>query len=133
MAQLPNSNFSGVSLEQCGLLFLATPHTGSTKADWSNFLTAVAHTVTGVRPETVTALESFSTESVWDKQAFFNLKPRPHFRCLAEGRKMPVAGTYQHVRFYQFNNSISLRFTDNQFFRLSRRARLPSTRETQQL
>ena len=100
MTQLPNPNFGGISLEQCGILFLATPHTGSTNADWSNFLKAVAHTVAGVRQETVAALESFSPDSIWDKQAFLNLKPCPHFRCLAEGQKMRVAGTNQHVCAY---------------------------------
>lgn len=110
MTKLPNSYFGGISLVNCGIVFLATPHTGSTNADWSNFLTAVAHTVAGVRPETVAALESFSTDSVWDKEAFFNLKPRPpHFRCLAEGRKMRVAGTDQHVCACQLYVSIPFR------------------------
>ncbi|KAF4432635.1 hypothetical protein FACUT_8323 [Fusarium acutatum] len=86
-----------IKLSQCGIVFLATPHSGSTKADWSNFVVATAHTIGGVRPETVKTLESFNTASVWDTAEFLNLDPCPPFRCFAEGRKMRVKGTKQHV------------------------------------
>jgi hypothetical protein len=99
MLQLAGSTFSGITLAQCGLLFMATPHTGTTKADWDTFVVAVANTVTGVRSEVVSHLKAFSPASVWDKQAFLNLDARPPFRCYAEGRKLRVRGTDQHVRF----------------------------------
>jgi hypothetical protein len=92
------TNCEGITLSQCGILFLATPHTGSTKADWNNFLVGVAEAFAGIRPETVVQLKSFNTASVWDKKAFLKLTPRPPFRCFAEGRKMRVKGTDQHVR-----------------------------------
>lgn len=99
MSQLPTSNIKGITLSQCGLVFLATPHTGTTKADWSNFIVAAAGTVAGVRPEVVSYLQSFNPASVWDKKAFLKLSPRPPFRCFAEGRKKLIKGTYQHVSF----------------------------------
>ncbi|KAF4450191.1 hypothetical protein F53441_6625 [Fusarium austroafricanum] len=87
----------GITLSQCGILFLATPHNGSTKADWNNFLVATAHAIGGVRSETVSILKSFNTASVWDTSAFLNLSPCPPFRCYAEGLKMRVKGTNQHA------------------------------------
>ncbi|KAL5617889.1 hypothetical protein FOVSG1_000111 [Fusarium oxysporum f. sp. vasinfectum] len=90
-------NCQNIKLSQCGILFLATPHSGATKADWSNFLVATAHTIGGVRPETVKTLQSFNTASVWDTAAFLNLSPCPPFRCFAEGLRMRVKGTNQHI------------------------------------
>ncbi|KAF4498687.1 hypothetical protein FAGAP_5165 [Fusarium agapanthi] len=98
MAQLhPPSNCQNIALSQCGIVFLATPHSGSAKADWSNFLVATAHTIGGVRPETVRILQAFNTASVWDTAAYFDLNPCPPFRCFAEGLKMRVKGTNQHI------------------------------------
>ncbi|KAH7493324.1 hypothetical protein FOMA001_g2044 [Fusarium oxysporum f. sp. matthiolae] len=90
-------NCQNIKLSQSGIVFLATPHSGSTKADWSNFLVATAHTIGGVRAETVRTLQSFNTASVWDTAAFLNLEPCPPFRCFAEGLKMRVKGTNQHI------------------------------------
>ncbi|KAL7762718.1 hypothetical protein ACKLNR_009253 [Fusarium oxysporum f. sp. zingiberi] len=90
-------NCQNIKLLQCGIVFLATPHSGATKADWSNFLVATAHTIGGVRPETVKTLQSFNTASVWDTAAFLNLSPCPPFRCFAEGLRMRVKGTNQHI------------------------------------
>ncbi|KAG5762937.1 hypothetical protein H9Q72_008949 [Fusarium xylarioides] len=98
MVQLhATSDYKNITLAQCGIVFLATPHSGSTKADWSNFLVATAHTIGGVRPETVKILQAFSTASVFDTAAFFKLDPCPPFRCFAEGLKMRVKGTNQHI------------------------------------
>jgi hypothetical protein len=90
-------NCENITLSQCAIVFLATPHSGSTKADWSNFLVATAQVIGGVRPETVKTLQSFNTASVWDTAAFLNLDPCPPFRCFAEGILMRVKGTNQHV------------------------------------
>ncbi|KAM0434041.1 hypothetical protein ACHAPT_003985 [Fusarium lateritium] len=97
MSHLPTSGIRGITLSQCGLVFLATPHTGTTKADWGNFIMAAAGTVAGVRPEVVSYLQSFNPGSVWDKKAFLKLSPQPPFRCFSEGRKKLIKGTYQHV------------------------------------
>ncbi|KAF5713070.1 hypothetical protein FMUND_8089 [Fusarium mundagurra] len=98
MPQLyPTSNYENITLSQCGIVFLATPHRGSTKADWSNFLVATAHTIGGVRPKTVRILQAFNTASVYDTASFFKLIPCPPFQCFAEGLKMRVRGTNQHI------------------------------------
>jgi hypothetical protein len=58
--------YQGLSLERCGLLFLSTPHSGTTEADWNDFLVGVAKITFGVRPEIISSLRSFnllSTES----------------------------------------------------------------------
>lgn len=99
MSQVASTdNCEGITLSKCGIIFLATPHTGSGAADWNDFLVAVANTVAGVRPEIVNILKSFNTYSVWDKKAFFDLNPQPPFRCFAEARKMVVRSTRKHVR-----------------------------------
>ncbi|RYC80265.1 hypothetical protein BFJ63_vAg16850 [Fusarium oxysporum f. sp. narcissi] len=90
-------NCKNISLSQCGILFLATPHSGSNKADWNDFLVATAHVIGGVRPETVKTLKTFNSASVWDTAAFLKLSPCPPFRCFAEGLKMRVKGTNQHI------------------------------------
>ncbi|RSM18346.1 hypothetical protein CDV31_002865 [Fusarium ambrosium] len=97
MSQLSTSNIKNITLSQCGLVFLATPHTGTTKADWGNFILAAAEAVAGVKPEVVSLLQSFNPASVWDKKAFLKLTPRPPFRCFAEERKKLIKHTYQHV------------------------------------
>ncbi|KAL9565577.1 hypothetical protein ACKAV7_009759 [Fusarium commune] len=86
-----------IKLSQFGIIFLATPHSGSTIADWNNFLVATAHAVGGVRTQAVEKLRSFNPASVWDTAGFLNLEPCPPFQCFAEGRKMRVKGMDQHV------------------------------------
>ncbi|KAF5982761.1 hypothetical protein FBULB1_4151 [Fusarium bulbicola] len=90
-------NCKNITLPQCAIVFLATPHSGSTKADWSNFLVATANLIGGVRQETVKILQSFNTASVWDTAAFLGLDPCPPFRCYAEGAMMDVKGTHQLI------------------------------------
>ncbi|KAF4946473.1 hypothetical protein FGADI_11111 [Fusarium gaditjirri] len=98
MAQLdPASIYNNIALPRFGIVFLATPHSGSTIADWNAFLVATAHVLGGVRIESVNTVKTFNPASVWDAQAFINLKPCPPFRCFAEGRMMPVRGTSKHV------------------------------------
>jgi hypothetical protein len=96
----PTINLQNIKLSQFGIVFLATPHSGSTIADWNNFLVATAHAVGGVRTQAVEKLRSFNPASVWDTSAFLNLDPCPPFHCFAEGRKMRVKGMDQHVSGY---------------------------------
>ncbi|KAF5633873.1 uncharacterized protein FTJAE_7025 [Fusarium tjaetaba] len=93
----PTINLQNIKLSQFGIVFLATPHSGSTIADWNNFLVATAHAVGGVRTQAVEKLRSFNPASVWDTSAFLNLEPCPPFQCFAEGRKMRVKGMDQHI------------------------------------
>ncbi|RMJ19697.1 hypothetical protein CDV36_000698 [Fusarium kuroshium] len=97
MSRLTKSGVTGINLSQCGLVFLATPHTGSALADWSNLTVAAAGIAAGVRPELVSYLQSFNPASVWDQSDFLQLTPRPPFRCFAEGRKKLIKGTYHHI------------------------------------
>ncbi|KAF5659795.1 hypothetical protein FCIRC_12351 [Fusarium circinatum] len=90
-------SLGGLVVRKCAIVFLATPHSGSTKADWSNFLVATANLIGGVRQETVKILQSFNTASVWDTAAFLGLDPCPPFRCYAEGAMMDVKGTHQLI------------------------------------
>ncbi|KAF5012463.1 hypothetical protein FDECE_1515 [Fusarium decemcellulare] len=91
-SEIPASSIKGIELSRCGLIFLATPHSGSTQADWNNFVVAAAGAVAGVRQEVVDRLKAFNPASVWDKKAFLNLDPRPPFRCYAEGEKTHIRG-----------------------------------------
>jgi hypothetical protein len=94
-------NFSGqfprIQLDQCGLLFLATPHSGTTEATWNQLILAIADTVVSVRLDRVKLLEAFNPASVSDKENFFNLKPCPHYRCLAEGKKTTIINVIDRV------------------------------------
>ncbi|KAF4462683.1 hypothetical protein FALBO_10506 [Fusarium albosuccineum] len=92
MPEIPVSSIRGIELSRCGLVFLATPHSGATQADWNDFVVAAAGVVAGVRQEVVSRLKAFNPKTVWDKRAFLNLDPRPPFRCFAEGRKMDIKG-----------------------------------------
>ncbi|KAJ4319924.1 hypothetical protein N0V84_006107 [Fusarium piperis] len=87
----------GVSLSQVGVVFLATPHIGSSVADWNDFAVAAAGVFLGVRSEIVNALKAFGDSAVEDGSAFLALSPRPPFRCFAEGRKMDTKIGLKHV------------------------------------
>ncbi|KIL85349.1 eukaryotic translation initiation factor 3 protein [Fusarium avenaceum] len=69
----------------------------SEKADWGDFLVAVAAVTSGLRQDVLNSLRAFNPESVWDKKAFLKLEPRPPFKCFAEGLKMKIKGILQHV------------------------------------
>ncbi|KAG5818438.1 hypothetical protein H9Q74_007409 [Fusarium xylarioides] len=98
MAQLDTApKYNNIALPRFGIVFLATPHSGSTVAEWNDFLVATAHVLGGVRIESVKTLQPFNPASVWDAQAFLHLKPCPPFRCFAEGRMMRVGRTDKHV------------------------------------
>ncbi|KAG9508317.1 hypothetical protein J7337_001881 [Fusarium musae] len=98
MSQLDSApKYNHIALPRFGIVFLATPHSGSTVAEWNDFLVAAAHVLGGVRIESVKTLQPFNPASVWDAQAFIHLKPCPPFRCFAEGRMMRVGHTDKHV------------------------------------
>ncbi|SCN65891.1 uncharacterized protein FFB20_12367 [Fusarium fujikuroi] len=98
MTQLSSvPKYNNIALSRFGIVFLATPHSGSEVADWNDFLVATAHVLGGVRIESVKTLQPFNAASVRDAQAFIRLKPCPPFRCFAEGRMMRVGHTDKHV------------------------------------
>ena len=92
------TKFDGIKLENCGLLFLSTPHFGTTQADWNGFLTNLCELVLGVRShEIIDQLRSFNHSSVDSVEAFGAMTVAPPFRCLCEGDGTRVGGTYRQV------------------------------------
>ena len=98
LSQLASFRVPGVNLSQVGVVFLATPHIGSSVADWNDFAVAAAGVFLGVRSEIVNALKAFGDSAVEDGSAFLALSPRPPFRCFPEGRKMDTKIGLKHVR-----------------------------------
>jgi hypothetical protein len=84
-------DFRGIELRNCGLLFVSTPHSGSSEADWNKYIVDIAELFLGVRSDTlVKRLQSFNNWAVEKKREFGNLKPLPPFFCLCEGKKTRV-------------------------------------------
>ncbi|KAI0157959.1 hypothetical protein GGR52DRAFT_182175 [Hypoxylon sp. FL1284] len=82
--------YDGIDLKHCGLLFLATPHSGSQMADWDANLVQVAELV-GIRGTVFSnALKSFNSGSMVAKEDFGLLNPLPPYECLYETRKTKV-------------------------------------------
>lgn len=92
------AKFDGVKLEDCGLLFLSTPHSGTTQADWNEFLLNLSELVLGVRGhEIIHQLQSFNTSSVDSEEAFSTMRVQPPFHCFCEGEKTMVGGKSRTV------------------------------------
>ena len=93
----PNK-FDGLRLKHCGLLFLSTPHSGTTQADWNTFLMSVSELTVGVRSEAIVdQLRSFNPASVDSEDAFSAMERIPPMYCLVEGEKTKVAGKARTV------------------------------------
>ena len=84
------SEFGGLTLQQCGLLFLATPHYGTTQAEWNSFFLSVCDVVLGTRSKIIKQLQPFHSSSVACFKAFSNMERKPPFYCMSEGRKTRV-------------------------------------------
>jgi PGAP1-like protein len=90
--KFPNK-FKGISIANCALLFLSTPHSGSAEADYPKFLTSVLESVTGLRSDAIIKeLQSFNSSSVEDIEAFQHMANIPPFECLCEGTKTKIPG-----------------------------------------
>lgn len=92
--------YRGISLKCCGLLFLSTPHSGSTDADWSNFLLDIAQLTFGIRPEILNSLKSFNPLSAEGQEDFANMKYQPPFDSFYETQRTKVAKLNRHVCFF---------------------------------
>jgi hypothetical protein len=88
--------YRGVSLSCSALLFLSTPHSGSTQADWNGFVQAIAK-LFAVRSEMAEILKSFNPQSAEGQEDFANLKIKPPFDAFYETHKTQVAKTYRQV------------------------------------
>ena len=87
------TQFDGIKLENCGLLFLSTPHYGTTEADWNQFLLSLSEITFGVRSHAIIdQLKSFNLTSVDSEEDFATMSVVPPFHCFCEGGKTDVAG-----------------------------------------
>jgi hypothetical protein len=91
--------YQGISLKCCGLLFLSTPHSGSTDADWNNFLLDIAQLTFAIRPEILNSLKSFNPLSAEAQEDFANMKHQPPFDAFYETQRTKISKLYRHVCF----------------------------------
>src|ERR1700709_1210069 len=73
------SEYQGLKLEYCGLLFLSTPHSGTTEADWNKFLVGIGKMTWGIRTELIDSLRAFNPLSTASQEHFANMKIQPPF------------------------------------------------------
>lgn len=86
--------YRGISLSNCGLLFLSTPHLGTTQADLKNIFSESIAKLASLRKDAILhELDSFN-KSAGDAMRtwrYMNLaKCRPPFECLCEDRETPI-------------------------------------------
>jgi hypothetical protein len=87
-----------LSHQNCGTLFLSTPHSGSTTADWNGPLLGLAEWAFGLRQrEVLERLQSFNDSGVAGKEAFAQIHPQPPYECLCEGDRTWAGKTYKEV------------------------------------
>ena len=92
------SQFDGIKFELCGLMFLSTPHSGTTEADWNQILLNLSEMALGIRCHVIVAeLKSFNLSSVDSEEDFAAISTKPPFHYFCEGDKTSVAGKYRQV------------------------------------
>lgn len=79
-----------VLLNQCGLLFLSTPHLGSKLADWNKFSVWFGEVVFGIRENIVESLKSFNLSIVDTTQTWKEMPHKPVIRCLCEANDTQI-------------------------------------------
>ena len=88
-----SAKFNGIKLENCGLLFLSTLHSGTIQAEWNKLLISLSEVVLGVRTHAIVdPLRPFNTSSVDSEEAFATMRDLPQFRYFCEGEKTIVGG-----------------------------------------
>ncbi|KAL8721376.1 MAG: hypothetical protein Q9225_001923 [Loekoesia sp. 1 TL-2023] len=93
-----SNQFDGIKLELCGLIFLSTPHSGTTGADWNQFLLNLSEMTLGVRSHAIVdELKSFNPSSVDSEEDFAAMSKVPPFHCFCEGDKTSVAGKSRQI------------------------------------
>lgn len=98
MIRLEKFPVEGLKLENCGLLFLSTPHSGTVQADWNDVWLPFAKAGGVSRGQVfIQLLSSFNEASVDAREQFAALKPVPPIECLYETQKTSVAGTERMV------------------------------------
>jgi hypothetical protein len=90
--------FPAIRLHHCAILFLATPHSGSSSADWNKYLVDLMELIGGLRADTiVNPLRSHNPISATANEDFGNLKIAPRHECFYETNYTKVAGKNLHV------------------------------------
>ena len=84
--------YDGVTLERCAILFLSTPHEGTTEADYSSFLTGILKRTSGLRKDEIAKeLKSFNDSAAQAKRSWNHMKHVPPIECLTESKKTNIA------------------------------------------
>ena len=85
--------FDGLKLDRCGLIFLSTPHSGTTQADWNEFLMNLSEITLGIRSHTIIdQLRSFNPSTVDAEKAFKAMARMPPLHCFCEGSNTAIVG-----------------------------------------
>ena len=84
--------YHGVTLEGCAILFLSTPHEGTTEADYSSFLTGILQRTSGLRNDEIAKeLKSFNDSAAQAKRSWNHMKHVPPVECLTESKKTKIS------------------------------------------
>lgn len=115
MTRLFSAEAGSIRTDQCGLLFLSTPHQGSPIADWDRYFHLIGK-MAGMRDDLIKQLRTFNTyttnvEQVWSKWT----NERPEIACFVESSKQKIK-LGQHV---MVRNLCSLDTTFAYTYRLS--------------
>jgi hypothetical protein len=108
-----------IGVNQCGVIFLGTPHSGSHSADWSDVLVALGGTF-GLRSEIVDHLKTFSpmllaSQKAWDENQKDPSSKAIPIVCFSEALKSKVGLGRRMVNILK---SVSLSITTDCFLRL---------------
>ncbi|KAI1387294.1 uncharacterized protein F4822DRAFT_430048 [Hypoxylon trugodes] len=86
------SEFCNISLGQCGMLFLSTPHYRSKSADWGKFWVEIVEITTGVRRAIIHTLQTLNLSVVDVMELWKRMEKKPVVRCLCEAE--PVRSSW---------------------------------------
>ncbi|KAL9595847.1 MAG: hypothetical protein Q9219_006189 [cf. Caloplaca sp. 3 TL-2023] len=93
-----SGHFDNIELSKCGMVFLSTPHSGTTEADWNQFLLNLCEITLGVRAHAiVNELKSFNPSAVDSEEEFRAMPKMPPLHCFCEGDRTSVAGAYRLI------------------------------------
>jgi hypothetical protein len=105
--------YHGIRVENCGLLFLGTPHSGTVQADWNDFVAGIA-VLFGVRFDVVDSLRSFNGFSVESKEAFGSLPQQPP----CETKLVTITPGISRLVSFESSYSITISKVNSLLFRL---------------
>jgi hypothetical protein len=93
--------FNGIRLNQCAIIFLATPHLGSDLADWNKYLVDLAELIGDVRADAIVSpLRSLNPLSVTANEDFGNMRVHVPYECYYETELTKVAGKNRQASSY---------------------------------